>query len=136
MPQHMGKLNLPCISEHWMLRRVDDSYPAVNSRAYLIVLNSPLPVGNPKACDIEHLLLQHALPHPEYSFSETECLRLNVSLPSAEARGRAGGLLPVVVYTHGGGFATGSAHWPQWDLAALVESSVALRAPIVAVGIR
>lgn len=82
------------------------------------------------------LMLQHALPHPDFSFSDTECLTLNVSAPSLEARGEAAGLLPVIVFVHGGGFVTGSANWPQWELARLVERSVENGSPMVAVGIK
>lgn len=42
----------------------------------------------------------------------------------------------MVVLIHGGGFATGSASWPQWDLAPLVERSVKLGSPVIAVGIK
>jgi carboxylesterase type B len=80
--------------------------------------------------------LQHSLPHPEYSFSETECLTLNISAPSLDARGAKAEPLPVVVFLHGGGFVTGSASWPQWDLAPLVERSVKLDSPVIAVGIK
>lgn len=95
----------------------------------------PLPLADPKNCDGEMLLLQHALPHPEYAFSDTECLTLNVSAPSLESRAQAPGLLPVVVFVHGGGFVTGSANWPQYDLARLVERSVGKGNPVIAVGI-
>lgn len=44
--------------------------------------------------------------------------------------------LPVLVYVHGGGYVTGSANWPQWELARLVELSVSHGSPIVAVGIK
>lgn len=81
-------------------------------------------------------MLQHALPHPEYSFSDTECLTLNVSMPSYKARGEVAGPLPVVVFVHGGGFVTGSANWPQWDLALLVERSVESGSPVIAVGVK
>lgn len=96
----------------------------------------PLPVADPGNCDREHLLLQHALPRPEYDFSDTECLTLNVSVPSAGARATAAGPLPVVVLMHGGGFVTGSAHWPQYDLANLVARSEKVGSPVVAVGIK
>lgn len=96
----------------------------------------PLPVADPKNCDNEHLLFQHALPHPEYQFSDTECLTLNVSVPSEKAQNTAAGPLPVIVFMHGGGFMTGSANWPQYDLAALVEQSDKVGSPVVAVGIK
>lgn len=96
----------------------------------------PLPVADPKNCDNEHLLFQHPLPHPEYKFSATECLTLNVSVPSAESRSNAAGLLPVVAFMHGGGYVTGSANWPQYDLAPLVTQSEKIGQPIIAVGIK
>ena len=108
---------------------LSSSLPNITSR--------PLPVANPQNCDLEHLLLQHELPHPPYTFSDRDCLTLNVTAPSAAVRSRAGGKpLPVLVYVHGGGFVTGSASWPQWDLANLVELSVAHGSPIVAVGVK
>ncbi|KAF3763587.1 hypothetical protein M406DRAFT_49189 [Cryphonectria parasitica EP155] len=91
-----------------------------------------LPIANPNNCDSEHRLFQHTLPHPEYEFSETECLTLNVSLPSSRTTNQT---LPVVVFVHGGGFVTGSASWPQYDLAALVAHSVKIGKPTIAVGI-
>lgn len=97
---------------------------------------SPLPVADPQNCDTEQLLLQHPLPHPPYSFSDTACLTLNVTVPSAEVRAAGPSRLPVLVYVHGGGFVTGSANWPQWDLARLVGVSVERGRPIVAVGIK
>lgn len=79
--------------------------------------------------------MQHPLPHPSYAFSDRECLTLNVSAPSADIP--AGNKpLPVLVYVHGGGFVTGSANWPQWELARLVELSIECGSPIVAVGIK
>ncbi|KAH8881346.1 alpha/beta-hydrolase [Thozetella sp. PMI_491] len=94
----------------------------------------PLPIANPQNCDLEQLLLQHSLPHPEYSFSDTECLNLNVSTPEGAGQSQTDPV-PVVVLIHGGGFVTGSGSWPQWDLGALVERSTLLGKPIVAVGI-
>ncbi|OIW26278.1 alpha/beta-hydrolase [Coniochaeta ligniaria NRRL 30616] len=97
--------------------------------------HGPLPVANPQNCDLEQLLLQHELPHPAYSFSDKECLTLNVTAPNAEIRAKAGKPLPVLVYVHGGGYVTGSANWPQWELAKLVELSIEHGSPIIAVGI-
>jgi carboxylesterase type B len=96
----------------------------------------PLPVADPANCDNEQLLIQHTLPHPEYTFSDTECLTLNITAPSEHVRAKAGNNLPVLVFIHGGGFVTGSANWPQWDLTRLVEMSVKEAKPIVAVGIK
>lgn len=96
----------------------------------------PLPIADPGNCDREHRLFQHTLPRPDFDFSATECLTLNVSVPSAEARRAAAGPLPVVVLMHGGGFVTGSAHWPQYDMASLVERSEKAALPVVGVSIR
>jgi len=95
-------------------------------------------VANPKNCDIEHRLLQHDLPHPDYSFSDTECLRLHVTAPSRDEADQQGfkGRLPVLVFLHGGGFVTGSGSWPQWDLARLVGMSVKDGYPIIGVSIK
>lgn len=81
-------------------------------------------------------MLQHALPHPEYEFSDTECLTLNVTVPSGSAGAGAADGLPVVVLMHGGGFVTGSANWPQYGVAKLVERSEKAGQPIVAVSIK
>lgn len=102
----------------------------------MLILSSPLPVADPQNCDQEHLLLQHPLPHPPFTFSDLDCLTLNVAAPNAEIRAKAGKQLPVLVYVHGGGYVTGSANWPQWELAKLVELSVQHGSPIVAVSIK
>jgi carboxylesterase type B len=99
-------------------------------------VDRPLPVANPANCDLEQLLIQHTLPHPECTLSDTECLNLNVSAPGADVRGKVGSSLPVLVFIHGGGFVTGSASWPQWDLARIVELSVSCGKPIVAVAMK
>lgn len=89
-------------------------------------------MADPENCANEHLLIQHALPFEKFQFSDTECLTLNVSVPAGAVQGP----LPVVAFVHGGGFVTGSANWPQYDLAPLVERSVSTGKPIIAVGIK
>lgn len=97
----------------------------------------PLPISNPIGCELEYAFLQHELPTtPKYSYSDTECLTVNISVPSKQVRDDFGPGLPVLAFIHGGGFVTGSASWPQWDLAALVELSVKAGTPMVAVGIK
>lgn len=93
-------------------------------------------MADPKNCDNEHALFQHTLPHPDYRFSDTECLTLNVSVPSAAARSGVTGPLPVIVFMHGGGFVTGSANWPQYDLAPLVARSEKIGRPVIGVSIK
>lgn len=90
-------------------------------------------MADPKNCDNEHLLFQHALPHPEYKFSATECLTLNITVPSKAA---SSGPLPVLAFIHGGGFMTGSANWPQYEMATIVERSQKLGQPVIAVSIK
>lgn len=93
-------------------------------------------MANPENCALEHLLIQHALPFEEFQFSDTECLTLNVSVPAAGGARVSKEPLPVVAFVHGGGFVTGSANWPQYDLATLVERSVQIGKPVIAVGIK
>lgn len=57
-------------------------------------------------------------------------------MPSEDVRAKAGNNLPVLVFIHGGGFVTGSANWPQWELDRLVGLSVEDGKPIVAVGVK
>lgn len=92
-------------------------------------------MADPENCAREHLLLQHGLPFGDFQFSDTECLTLNVSVPATTSPAAAS-LLPVVAFVHGGGFVTGSANWPQYDLAPLVERSVHVGKPVIAVGIK
>lgn len=110
-------------------------YP--KSHTHINDIHRPLPVADPENCANEHLLLQHALPVGKFQFSDTECLTLNVSVPARPAQEpKPEPLLPVVAFVHGGGFVTGSANWPQYDLAPLVERSVAVGKPVIAVGIK
>jgi carboxylesterase type B len=90
-------------------------------------------MANPENCDVEHKLLQQALPHPDYTFSDTECLTLNISAPAALAQQKSKDLLPVVFFCHGGGFVTGSASWPQWDAGAFVDFSAKAGTPVIVV---
>lgn len=95
--------------------------------------HGPIVISLPGAVDSEHMLIQHALPHPEYEMSDTESLRLHIATPSEIQQEGEG--LPVVVFFHGGGFFTGSSTWPQYDMAALVELSVRAGTPILALGV-
>jgi len=63
--------------------------------------HGPLVISPPNGCDGEYHLIQHSLPHEEFTQSDTECLRLNISVPSEVQGGSPG--LPVVVFFHGGG---------------------------------
>lgn len=73
-------------------------------------------------------LIQRSLPHGPFTTSATECLSLNIAVPE-----KAEGQLPVFVFIHGGGFATGSNAWPQYDLVRIVKLSQDIGKPVVGV---
>jgi carboxylesterase type B len=83
-------------------------------------------------CEWEQTLIQHSLPFGEYSQSDTECLTLNIAAPTVKASGG----LPVLVFVHGGAFATGSTSYPQNDLARITELSAEINKPMIAVGVK
>lgn len=76
-------------------------------------------------------LIQHSLPHGEFSMSATECLHLNLCAPVGQ-----NGALPVFMFIHGGGFQIGSNAWPQYDLARIVQLSQKLGKPMIAINIK
>lgn len=80
---------------------------------------------------MEHVFIQQALPYKDLTYSVTDCLNLNISVPKTTRKD-----LPVFVFVHGGGFGIGSNAWPQYDLAAFVERSVDRGTPVVAVNIK
>ena len=80
---------------------------------------------------MEHMFIQQSLPHGQFSYSDTECLNLNVFLPKTTRKD-----LPVYMFIHGGGFAIGSNAWPQYDLAAFVERSLQRDTPVIAINIK
>lgn len=72
------------------------------------------------------------------AMDEINCLHLNVTVPkldedvSVQAKKP---LLPVFVWVHGGGLSVGSNNWPQYDLRKLVERSVTVAKPMIAVAV-
>ncbi|KAI1609116.1 putative carboxylesterase [Exophiala viscosa] len=92
--------------------------------------HGPSAISMPNACDMEHMFIQQTLPHGEFSYSDTECLNLNVFVPKTTRKD-----LPVFMFIHGGGFAIGSNAWPQYDLAAFVRRSVERDTPVIAINI-
>jgi carboxylesterase type B len=84
-------------------------------------------------CQREQELIQARLPFAQFKQSATECLTLNISLPN-NAPPDSG--LPVMVFVHGGGFASGSANHPQYNLTRIVDMSVKDGIPIIAVGLK
>ncbi|KAJ4193605.1 hypothetical protein NW755_003599 [Fusarium falciforme] len=76
--------------------------------------------------------IQKTLPKPDFpGLSGTDCLTLNISIPS----GNHSGPLPVLVFIHGGGFAVGSNWWPQYDMASIVRLSAQLGQPMICINI-
>ncbi|KAJ9149933.1 Sterol esterase [Pleurostoma richardsiae] len=91
----------------------------------------PIPLSPPNGCEHEHLLIQKSLPYSPFRQSDTQCLTLNITAPRSCDSSRA----PVLVFVHGGAFATGSSSYPQYDLGPITHMSVEMGTPIVAVGI-
>ncbi|EXM14306.1 Carboxylesterase, type B [Fusarium oxysporum f. sp. vasinfectum] len=92
----------------------------------------PAAIGIPNGCQLEHGLIQHSLPIPDFPpESDTECLNLSITVPRDGAK--AGKKLPVFVFLHGGALAFGSGTWPQYDQAKIVRRSVELETPIIGV---
>ncbi|KAH7116555.1 Alpha/Beta hydrolase protein [Dactylonectria estremocensis] len=91
----------------------------------------PLPMSPVDGCEHEQRLIQRSLPFSPFHQSDTQCLTLNISAPS----GHGPGSLPVLVFVHGGAFATGSSSYPQCDLAPITNMSVEAGTPMISVGI-
>ncbi|KAF2769546.1 alpha/beta-hydrolase [Teratosphaeria nubilosa] len=74
---------------------------------------------------------------PDLTYSETQCLNLNTTVPLAndlkylpdDRR------LPVLVFIDGSGLITGSANWPQYDLAHIAKLGASRGRPFIAVGV-
>jgi carboxylesterase type B len=95
---------------------------------------SPSAISSTESCSFEFQLIQKSLPVTEFPQSETECLNLNITAPEEALNGAPG--IPVFVFIHGGGFATGSNAWPQYDQRRLVQLSRDLGTPVIGVGIK
>jgi carboxylesterase type B len=63
---------------------------------------------------------------------EFDCLNVNITIPKLKANETKEGL-PVLVWVHGGGLSMGSNNWPQYDLQKLVDRSVEIGKPVIAV---
>ena len=114
-----------------------NSYPTKHSRVQNGILDATkiaaIPLSPANGCQWEHSLIQHSLPSPQFEQLDTECLTLNLAVPHTEANGSP---WPVLALVHGGAFATGSSSYPQYDLARIVQMSVEMGQPIIAVGIK
>lgn len=91
----------------------------------------PAPMSLPIACELEFGLIQKSLPHASFNQSSTECLNLNVVVPTGQHEA-----LPVFIFIHGGGFAIGSNAWPQYDLGRIVKLSQTIKRPVIGVQIK
>lgn len=96
----------------------------------------PQVVGPPAGVDMEHGLIQHPLPKPEFpGVSDVDGLSLNITVPgNGDCIGNLRDL-PVLTFIHGGGFMLGGNWWPQYDLARLVKLSTDLGKPVIAINI-
>ncbi|UPL03134.1 hypothetical protein LCI18_014068 [Fusarium solani-melongenae] len=81
---------------------------------------------------LEFRLLQHSLPGGQHLVSDTDGLRLNITTPQTLEGFKH---LPVLVFIHGGNFASGSAMWPQYNMARLAKQSLDSGLPTVCVAI-
>ncbi|KAL2783217.1 Alpha/Beta hydrolase protein [Aspergillus keveii] len=106
-----------------------DSYPS--DRVLDATKLGPIPLSPENGCEWEQALLQHSLPCPELSQSDTECLTLNFAVPEVIHAGS----LPVLLMVHGGAFVTGSSSYPQYDLARITKLSIEVGNPIIAIGV-
>ncbi|KAF2000989.1 para-nitrobenzyl esterase [Amniculicola lignicola CBS 123094] len=88
-----------------------------------------------EACLFEQdVLIQQRTGEPKPPpMSGLECLNLNITVP--ELKGTDHGLLPVIVFIHGGGYIIGGNWWPQYDPARLVKLSAERDYSIIAVNI-
>jgi carboxylesterase type B len=64
--------------------------------------------------------------------SGTECLNLNITVPSKKLVK----LIPVLVFIHGGGLVMGANYWPHYDSRRLVELACEAGMPVVVVGMK
>ncbi|OQE14124.1 hypothetical protein PENSTE_c038G09434 [Penicillium steckii] len=80
--------------------------------------------------DMESNHIQRGLQKQDLTQSDTECLNLNITLPSNNT---SSSKLPVMVFLHGGGFAIGSNFWQQYDLQRFVELSKENQTPLICV---
>lgn len=92
---------------------------------------SPACAHSPAAFNVERLIIQHNLPGPDFQYSDTECLNLNIATPKDLRHP-----VPVFVFIHGGGFAIGANSWPQYDPSKLIELSISQDTPIIGISIK
>ncbi|KAK5045738.1 hypothetical protein LTR84_008830 [Exophiala bonariae] len=96
------------------------------------ITHGPTVINPANICEREQELIQARLHCTQSKQSATESLTLNISVPTNVP---ADSGLPVLVFVHGGGFASGSANHPQYNLTRIVEISAKDGIPIIAVGL-
>lgn len=96
------------------------------------------PVVTPDgAAAMEMRFLQQTLPELDVPpMSDVDGLCINITVPENRPEAKKTGLLPVLVYVHGGGFAFGSSSYPHYDQSKVVELSSLVGTPIVAVNFK
>lgn len=81
---------------------------------------------------MEMLFIQKSLPAYDVpKMSDRHGLNLNITVPASGGNG-----LPVVAYIHGGGFSFGSGTYSHYDQSKVVELSVIMGQPIIAVNLK
>lgn len=116
-----------------LLKSYPSDHPRVQYGIFDATTLAPIPLSPANGCQWEHALIQQSLGSPEFGQSDRECLTLNIAVPDLQADGPE---WPVLALVHGGAFATGSSSYPQYDLARIVQRSVKIGKPIIAVGIK
>lgn len=93
----------------------------------------------PNGPDMEQKLIQKSLPYDRaaLSASDTDGLNMNITVPT-DMRGDlvSGCKLPVFVFIHGGGFQSGSAMWPQYNMSDFADLSRTLGKPCIAIAFK
>ncbi|KAH7124573.1 Alpha/Beta hydrolase protein [Dactylonectria macrodidyma] len=93
--------------------------------------HGPPVIVSPGSVDMEMSFIQQSLPKFDVPpMSDTNGLNLNITTPQHHTD-----KMPVLVFIHGGGFNFGSGSYPQYDQSQIVQRSVGLCKPIVAVNI-
>ncbi|KAH0334969.1 alpha/beta-hydrolase, partial [Aureobasidium melanogenum] len=123
------------IADRWIHSTLRQELPSDNFDASKNGPRCPQQQG-PNNSDTFHSYL--AL--PEVTEDEFKCLNLFIVRPNEESLNRLDlckdlDKLPVYVYIHGGGYGLGAATDPMWDPTRLVDDSISLGRPFIAIGI-